>query len=256
MTNETNHADPNRPLAGQGAILTGASRGLGRALALALAAEGVELVLVARELAPLEEVVGAIEAAGGVAHAVAEDVGARDAAARVAGIAGRLLGSVDLLIHNASTLGPVPLRALTEIRREAFEEVLAVNLLGPFALTNAVVGAMDNRGRGTVISISSDAAVEGYPTWGPYGASKAALDHLSRVYAAEHPELRFAAIDPGEMDTTTHADAIPDADPATLAQPRDVAARIVSWLRDPTEVPSGARRAASELGADAVRRAS
>ena len=115
---------------------------------------------------------------------------------------------------------------------EELRQTLAVNLEGPFRLTRAVVGGMVARGRGTVLNVSSDAAVEAYPTWGAYGASKAALDHLSRIWAAEleGTAVRVVSVDPGEMDTAMHAAAIPDADPAALARPEDVAAAIIDRL--------------------------
>ena len=104
------------------------------------------------------------------------------------------------------------------------------NLVGPFRLTKVLGGSMAMRGRGVVVHVSSDAAVSAYPRWGAYGVSKAAQDHLNRTLAAEMGEagVRFLAIDPGEMDTQMHADAMPDADRSTLARPGDVAAKIVS----------------------------
>src|SRR6185436_3327475 len=112
--------------------------------------------------------------------------------------------------------------------------VLQVNLAGPFRLTRAILGSMLLRNKGTIVFVSSDAAVEGYPTWGAYGASKAGLDHLARVWAAElaGTGVRVVALDPGDMDTPMHAAAIPDADPATLARPEDVAARVADLLRE------------------------
>ena len=124
--------------------------------------------------------------------------------------------------------------------------MLAVNLVGPFRLTKVIAGSMALRGRGTIVNISSDAAVEGYPRWGAYAVSKAALDQLTRVWAAELADsgVRLFSVDPGEMNTRMHADAIPDADPATLADPADVAARIVKLIANPLAAPTGARRAA------------
>lgn len=229
-------------LRGRGALVTGASRGLGAALARALARAGARVVLTARHLEPLEAVASEIRAARGEAHALRHDVGDKHDVYRVAGAAAELVGPLDIVVHNASALGPVPLRPLSEVDCEDLESVLAVNLVGPFRLTKAVVGAMVLRGRGTVLHISSDAASGAYPTWGPYGASKAALDLLSRTWAAEleGTGVRVLSIDPGEMDTVMHADAVPDADPATLADPDCVAAAIARILRD-SNVESGAR---------------
>ncbi len=215
-----------------GAIVTGASRGLGRALARALAREGRRVLLVARGEAPLEQVVQSIVADGGDAHALAIDVADPSAAATITAVAHEVLGSVDLLVNNASTLGPVPLAPLAETTDADFDRAVAVNLAAPFRITRAVVGAMLLSGRGTVLHVSSDAAVEAYPSWGAYGASKAGLDHLTRVWAAEleGTGVRVMSVDPGEMDTEMHAAAIPDADPSTLAQPADVARALLARL--------------------------
>jgi len=220
-------------LRGAGAIVTGGSRGLGASLGSALAARGARVVLVARERGPLEETVARIRAAGGEAHALAEDIGDKTAIHRIAGAAAALVGPIDLLVHNASTLGPVPLRLLLDTDCEDLERTLAVNLVGPFRLTKAVAGPMVLRGRGTVVHVSSDAATSAYPRWGAYGVSKAALLHLNAIWAAEleGTGVRFLSVDPGEMNTKMHADAIPDADPATLADPADVAARIVAQVQ-------------------------
>ena len=121
--------------------------------------------------------------------------------------------------------------------------MLETNLVGPFRLTKILAGAMALRGDGVLVHISSDAAVEAYPRWGAYAISKAAQDQLSRVLAAELADtgVRVLAIDPGEMDTKMHADAIPEADPASLQRPADVAARIVAMIEDAAGAPSGAR---------------
>jgi len=207
------------------AIITGASRGLGRALAVELARAGAKLVLVARESAELHAAVAEIRAAGGTAHAVAADVGDKEAIHRIAGAAAALVGPIDLLVHNASTLGPTPLPLLLDLDCEDFERVFEVNVLGPFRLSKVIAGGMALRGRGTIVHISSDAAISAYPRWGAYGVSKAALDHLGRSFAAELGELgvRTLVVDPGEMDTAMHAAAMPEADRAALARPADVA---------------------------------
>jgi NAD(P)-dependent dehydrogenase (short-subunit alcohol dehydrogenase family) len=231
---------------GQGALVTGASRGLGRALAEALAAKGARVALVARDVRPLEDVVAMIRGKGGDAHAIAGDVSAKDAVHRIAGQAQGLVGEIGIAIHNASSLGPTPLRLLLDTECEDLAEVLETNLVGPFRLTKILAGAMALRGEGTLVHISSDAAVEPYPRWGAYGISKAAQDHLSRILAAElaGTGVRVLAVDPGEMDTKMHADAIPDADRATLQRPADVAARIVQMIEDDARATSGARLAA------------
>ena len=214
------------------AIVTGASRGLGRALAVELARAGAKLVLVARESPELHGAVAEIRAAGGTAHAVAADLGDKEAVHAIAGAAAALVGPIDLLIHNASALGPTPLALLLDTDCEELERVLQVNLLGPFRLSKVIGGAMALRGGGTIVHISSDAAVHAYARWGAYGVSKAALDHLGRSWAAELGELgvRSLVVDPGEMDTAMHAAAMPEADRSTLARPADVARRIVARL--------------------------
>jgi NAD(P)-dependent dehydrogenase (short-subunit alcohol dehydrogenase family) len=217
---------------GRTVLLTGASRGLGEALAVELGRAGARLALVAREERALSRVVRAVREAGGEAHAVPGDVSSADAAARIAGVATALLGPIEVVIHNASSLGPVPLRPLAETSDAAFEEALATNLTGPFRLSRALVGPMALRGGGLVVQVSSDAATTPYPGWGAYGASKAALEQLGRIWDAELASsgVRFVNVDPGEMDTRMHRDAVPDADPATLARPEQVARRLVQTL--------------------------
>jgi NAD(P)-dependent dehydrogenase (short-subunit alcohol dehydrogenase family) len=228
---------------GQGALVTGASRGLGRALAEQLAARGARVALVARDAGGLHDVVQAIRARGGDAHAIAGDIADKDAIHRIAGQAQGLVGAIGIAIHNASTLGPTPLRLLLDTECEDLASVLETNLVGPFRLTKVLVGAMALRGAGVIVHISSDAAVEPYPRWGAYGASKAAQDHLSRILAAEleGTGVRVLAVDPGEMDTRMHAEAIPEADRSTLQQPADVAARIVRMIEDDEHASNGAR---------------
>jgi len=228
---------------GQGALITGASRGLGRALAELLAARGARVALVARDAGPLREVVAGIRDRGGDAHAIAGDIADKDAIHRIAGQAQGLVGEIGIAVHNASTLGPTPLRLLLDTECEDLAAVLETNLVGPFRLTKVLAGAMAIRGAGVIVHVSSDAAVEPYPRWGAYGASKAAQDHLSRILAAEldGTGVRVLAVDPGEMDTAMHAAAIPDADRAALQRPGDVAARIAQMIEDDGRAPTGAR---------------
>jgi NAD(P)-dependent dehydrogenase (short-subunit alcohol dehydrogenase family) len=228
---------------GQGALVTGASRGLGKALAEQLARKGARVALVARELGALRDVVDEIRRHGGDAHAIAGDVASKEAIHRIAGQAQGTIGEIGIAIHNASTLGPTPLRLLLDTECEDLEAVLATNVIGPFRLTKVLAGAMAIRGAGVIVHISSDAAVEPYPRWGAYGASKAAQDHLSRILAAEleGTGVRVLAVDPGEMDTAMHAAAMPDADRATLSRPAEVAARIVQMIEDQRRAPSGKR---------------
>ncbi len=228
------------------ALVTGASRGLGRALSERLAREGARVVLVARGQESLDEVVRGIRREGGVAHALGADLGDQRAVHPLAAAAAELVGPIDLLVHNASELGPTPLRPLLDTACEDLARVLEVNLVGPFRLSKIVAGSMTLRRRGTILFVSSDASVNAYPGWGAYSVSKAALDHLGRLFAAELGEhgVRVLSVDPGEMDTAMHRAALPDADPRSLLAPAAVAERIVRMLASPG-IESGARLEAS-----------
>jgi NAD(P)-dependent dehydrogenase (short-subunit alcohol dehydrogenase family) len=221
-----------RVLQGQSALVTGGSQGLGRALAKALAGAGARVVLVARHPEPLATAVAEVRAAGGEAHGIAADVADQEAATALAGQAAALVGPIDLLVNNASALGPVPLRLLLDTDCEDLERALAVNVVGAFRLTKAIAGPMVLRGSGTIVNVTSDAATLAYERWGAYGASKAALEQLGRVWGAElaGTGVRLFTVDPGEMDTRMHADAIPDADRAELSDPARVADRIVALV--------------------------
>ncbi len=215
-------SSPGR-LTGTTALVTGASQGLGRAIALAYAREGADLLLVARRPEPLEAVRAEVEGLGARAVAVPADVGVPDDVERVAAAALAMFGRVDVLVNNASELGPTPMPYLIDTDPAALERVLAVNVTGPFLLTRALLGPMLAAGRGSVINVSSDAGVVGYAGWGSYGLSKAALDQLTRVWASEleGTGIRVNSVDPGDMATAMYAAALPDDDPATLARPED-----------------------------------
>ncbi len=216
-------------------LITGASRGLGRALALELARTGAALALCARDSTRLDSVASQARAAGaGDVLAVQADLSSpRDVDRLVAATLDRY-GRIDVLVNNASALGPTPLPYLVDAPPQALRDVFEVNVFGTFRLTQAVLGAMLLRDRGLVVSITSDAAVEGYPGWGIYGASKAAFDLLTRVWSAElqGSGVRVVAVDPGDMDTDMHRAADPDADPAALRKPDDVARALAVMLRE------------------------
>ncbi|MDY7232663.1 SDR family NAD(P)-dependent oxidoreductase [Hyalangium rubrum] len=238
-------------LEGKAVLVTGASRGLGEALLKRLARKGARVVGVSRNAGEIEAVAAALRAEGHEAHALAYDVGDKEAIYPLVGAASALVGPIDVLVHNASTLGPTPLPLLLDTACEDLTRVLEVNVVGPFRLTKAVAGAMALRGGGLVVHLTSDAAVSAYPRWGAYGVSKVALEHLGRIWAAELEAtgVRFLNVDPGDMDTRMHRDALPEADPATLARPEDVAARLVTLIERAEAVPTGSRLEAARLEA-------
>lgn len=235
------------------ALITGASRGLGLGLARSLALEhGVHVALVAREPEALDAALQAIRSAGGEAVGIVADLADKRAIHRITGQAAAAIGDIDVLVNNASSLGPTPLRSLLDSECEEFGAVLETNLLGPFRLSKAVLGAMVLRGRGVVVQISSDAAIEAYPEWGLYGVSKAGLDHLTRIWAAEleGTGVRILSVDPGEMNTRMHADAVPDADLASLADPAEVGRKLAAMILAEPQVASGSRLLASAWASD------
>jgi len=224
-------------------LVTGGSQGLGAALARTVAERGARVVVAARHDAALEAVVHDIRSRGGDAHAVVTDIGDKAGIYPLTGTAAALVGPIDVLVHNASTLGRTPLKLLLDTDCEDLEQVLAVNLVGPFRLSKAIAGSMALRGAGVIVHVTSDASVNAYPTWGAYSVSKAALDHLARLFAAELDEVgvRSFSVDPGEMDTQMHRDALPDANPDELARPAAVAERIVRMIEHARDIPNGAR---------------
>ncbi len=208
--------------------VTGGTSGLGLALVRLLTAMGARVAFVARDA---EAVARTARETG--AQGIVGDVGRKEDIHPIALQITAGLGGLDVLINNASSLGPVPLALLADTECEALEQALAVNLVGPFRLTKALFGALTasaRQGRGAVvINISSDAAVSAYAGWGAYGASKAGLRHLTAIWAEEARDegVRFLSIDPGDMDTKLHALAVPDADPSTLKMPELSASEIV-----------------------------
>lgn len=228
---------------GKGIIVTGASRGLGEALAREFARRGGRVIGVGRDEATLKSSMRRIREEGGDAHAVVADIADKNAVHGIAAAAAELVGPVEILVHNASTLGPVPLRLLLDTPCEIFEEALAVNLVGPFRLSKIVAGAMAVRGSGLVVHVTSDAAVSPYPKWGAYGISKAALDHMTRIWATELApfNVEFLSVDPGEMNTKMHADAMPEADPGALSDPKAIAARLADLIERSPRLASGSR---------------
>jgi NAD(P)-dependent dehydrogenase (short-subunit alcohol dehydrogenase family) len=240
-------------LEGVVALVTGASQGLGRAVALAYAKEGADLLLVARRAGPLEQVREEAERLGARAVAVSADVGDPDDVERVAATALAAFDRIDVLVNNASELGPTPMPYLIDTDPDALHRVLAVNLLGPFLLTKALLGPMLAAGQGSVINVSSDAGVVGYPGWGAYGVSKAALDQMTRIWASEleGSGVRVNSVDPGDMATAMHAAALPDDDPATLARPGERTEIFIRLAEPEPTGPSGERFEAADFPASA-----
>jgi NAD(P)-dependent dehydrogenase (short-subunit alcohol dehydrogenase family) len=212
------------------------------ALVRELHALGARVAFVARTRSRVEQVARDL---GGV-HGVTGDVSLKDEIHPIALQVAGSLGGLDVLVNNASDLGPTPLALLADTDCEALEKALATNLVGPFRLTKALLGSLaasarEGRG-GVVVNVSSDAAVTPYPRWGAYAASKAALRHLSAVWDAElAPDgVRFLSIDPGDMDTPLHAAAVPDADRVTLKRPEDAAREVMRAIATALLLPAAA----------------
>jgi NAD(P)-dependent dehydrogenase (short-subunit alcohol dehydrogenase family) len=218
-------------LTGLRIAVTGGTSGLGLALVRALTGAGARVAFLARSAAAVERVARETGAYG-----IVGDVGRKDDIYPIALQVTGNLNRLDVLINNASSLGPTPLRLLADTECEDLEQALAVNLLGPFRLTKALLGALAasarNEGRALVINISSDAAINPYAGWGAYGAAKAALRHMTAIWAEEANAdgVDFLSIDPGDMDTPLHALALPDADPSTLKRPEDAAAEVIEAM--------------------------
>jgi NAD(P)-dependent dehydrogenase (short-subunit alcohol dehydrogenase family) len=227
------------------ALVTGASRGLGRALATALDARGWRLVVDGRDPDRLAATVAALPRPD-LVTAVAGNIADPAHRAALASAAGP---RIDLLVNNASTLGPSPLPRLADLRPVDLERVLLVNTVAPLALLQAVLPALRPGAR--VLQISSDASVEAYEGWGAYGASKAALDHLTAVLAVEHPALRFYAVDPGDMRTDMHQAAFPGEDISDRPTPESVVPALLALIDG--DLPGGRYRAAELLPAEAAR---
>jgi NAD(P)-dependent dehydrogenase (short-subunit alcohol dehydrogenase family) len=219
-------------LSGLRVAITGGTSGLGLALVRELLACGARVAFVARHERDVERVAREHAGASGIVGDVSRKEEIYPIAIQLLGA----LGGLDVLINNASSLGPVPLAPLADTECEDLEAALATNLLGPFRLTKALLGSLTASARDgrqpLVINISSDAAVTPYANWGAYGASKAALHHLSRIWCEELAAegVRVIAIDPGDMDTPLHALAVPDADRSTLKKPETAAREIAALI--------------------------
>jgi NAD(P)-dependent dehydrogenase (short-subunit alcohol dehydrogenase family) len=229
----------------QTALVTGASRGLGRALAVGLAREGYALIIDARDGGALDAAAGQIRRAnpGAVVTAVPGDVTdpAHRAALRRSAAAA---GGLDLLVNNAGTLGASPLPALADYPPDELRAAFEVNVIAPLALTQLVLPMLRERG-GAVLNITSDAAVEAYAGWGGYGAAKAALEQASNVLAAEEVAVRVWWVDPGDLRTDMHQQAFPGEDISDRPPPASVVPAFVSLVT--RRLPNGRYRAAHLL---------
>ncbi len=228
----------------QAALITGGSKGLGRALATSLVKDGWSVVIDGRDPSALDEAVGALRnvSNGQAVRGIAGDVA--DPQHRAALLqAVTEIGRLDLVVNNASILGPSPQPVLADYPLDEFQHVLAVNVVAPLALLQATLTLLRTHG-GTVIDITSDAAVEGYAGWGGYGSSKAALEQLSNVLAAEEPDVKVYWFDPGDMRTEMHQAAFPGEDISDRPLPDSVVPALRRLL---SESPPSGRFRASEL---------
>lgn len=229
------------------AIVTGASRGLGEALARGLARSGWSLVIDARGADALSRVRAELQqmqplSRGRVrVRAVAGDVTDPAHVLALADAAGAL-GDLELVVNNASSLGPSPLPPLTTYPPDRLPELFATNVIGPLALVQAVAPLLRTARRPRIVNVTSDASVEAYPGWGGYGASKAALDHLGAVLAAEEPTWKVWSVDPGDLRTQMHQDAFPGEDISNRPEPESVVPALLRLIE--SDIPSGRLRLA------------
>jgi NAD(P)-dependent dehydrogenase (short-subunit alcohol dehydrogenase family) len=224
------------------AIVTGASRGLGLALARGLAARGWSLVIDARREEALAGAAGTLQVLlrpGSGLRALAGDVTDIE---HVVGLvaAAHELGALELVVNNASSLGPSPLPGLTDYPLDAMQAVLETNVVAPLSLIQAAAPQLDRAGRPRVVNVTSDASVEPYEGWGGYGASKAALDHVGSVLGVEHPGWKVWTVDPGDLRTQMHQDAFPGEDISDRPEPDSVVPALLALIE--SDHPSGRLR--------------
>lgn len=238
-------------LVGKRILITGASRGLGRQLALDFAREGAEaLALTARHRPPLEAVRAEVLKMAPAARVVVIDADVSrpdDVERTVATALNAFEGRLDVLVNNASTIGPAPMPYLLDYPLEDFQAVLDTNLVGPFQMIRNALPAMVERG-GSIINVTSDAGVVGYPGWGAYGISKFGLEGLSQTWAAELAEsqVRVNWVDPGNMNTAMHRAAEPEEDPNQWADPPEVTEVFIFLASDESKGVTGRRFQAQE----------
>ncbi|HEY3180541.1 MAG TPA: SDR family oxidoreductase [Casimicrobiaceae bacterium] len=219
-------------LRGARVVVTGGTSGLGLALVRECVARGATVAFVARTRERVESIAREVDGAYGIVGDVAKKEDVHPIALQILA----RMGGVDVLVNNASSLGPTPLALFADTECEDFEQALATNVLGPFRLTKALLGALGasaRDGRGAVVlNVSSDAAINPYRGWGAYGASKAALHHMTRIWNEEliSERVRFLSVDPGDMDTPLHALAVPDSDATRLKRPEAAARELLDRI--------------------------
>ncbi len=208
-------------------LVTGGTSGLGLAVSKQIILRGGTVAIVSRRESPLLKIAEELGA-----KAIVGDVGNKEDIYKIAAQAVLHLGRVDYLVNNSSTLGVTPLRSFMDTECETIEKVLQVNLLGPFRLSKAILPGMILRKQGTVINISTDASVSAYENWGAYSVSKAALDHMSHIWSEELKShgVNFYSIDPGDMDTAMHEEALPGSDRAKLKKPDQAAKELLDFI--------------------------
>lgn len=223
-------------------VITGASKGLGKAIALKFAKEGASLAICARNEEKLMEVKAEAETFGASVLAVVADVSKSKDMERFVAMTEKTYGTIDVLINNASILGPSPMPLLLDYPEADFEDVLRVNTLSPFLITRRVLPIMLQKNKGLVINVTSEAGHVGYEGWGAYGISKFAVEGLTETWADELKEtpIRVNMVDPGEMATEMHSLAVPDCD-YELNDPNDVAALFLFLATDAAKHIHGKR---------------
>ncbi|HYZ87449.1 MAG TPA: SDR family oxidoreductase [Bryobacteraceae bacterium] len=246
MTNP--ETSTHNPFAGLRIVITGGTSGLGLALVRELLNRSANVAFVARGREGVERVLQQHPAAHGVVGDVSRKEDIHPITIQLVGA----LGGVDVLINNAGDLGPTPLALLADTECEDFERALQTNVLGPFRLTKSLLGSLSKsarEGRGAVVvNISTDAALNAYAGWGAYGASKAALRHMTQIWReeADASRISFLSIDPGEMDTPMHAAALPDADRSQLKSPATAANEVADAIAGALKQIASTRQAALE----------
>jgi NAD(P)-dependent dehydrogenase (short-subunit alcohol dehydrogenase family) len=234
-------------------LITGASKGLGRALTLAFAKEGARLAICSRTSNELLKVKEEAEALGTEVLAVTADISLTRDVERFVAMTEEAFGQIDVLINNASILGPSPMPLLLDYPEEDFAEVLRVNSISPFLVARRVIPGMLQRNHGSIINVTSEAGNVGYAGWGAYGISKFAVEGLTETWADELSEtnLRVNMVDPGEMDTDMHRLAVPDCD-YSLAKPEDVVNVFLYLASDKSAGITGQRFEAQEFSGEGL----